>query len=330
MNDKIILYNPAISSMNKGDHIIFDSVRKQLCQMFPESSFYELPTQMPVSKRVLKWYSDIDLRFVCGTNLLKNDMLYEMGRRPHFKGVRQWDIELKNKKMYGPVVLLGCGWQKYQKGKDRYSEKLWNMLLDTGYSHSVRDSFTKEKLSELGINNVINTGCPTLWSLSKEHCKCIPTEKASRVITTVTDYHKDEKSDQRMLDTLLENYEKVYLWLQGYNDGDYVRSLNLHDKVTVISGGLDAYDRILEEDDIEYVGTRLHGGIRALQHKKRAVFVAVDNRTIEMGRDIGLNYLERKHINDLGDYIKTGHSNELALPEDEIMRFKSQFGEIEK
>ena len=313
--------------MNDGDLIIFDSIEKQVVNFFPNTKIYELPTQMPVSKRVLKWYEDIDIRFLCGTNLLKNHMLFEWGRfRPHFKGIRQWDMDIRNKKLYGPVVLLGCGWQKYQKGKDRYSEKLWNLVLDSQYMHSVRDSYTKEKLAELGIRNVINTGCPTLWNLTKEHCKNIPVEKASTVVTTVTDYHKSIEDDQKMIDTLCANYEKVYIWLQGYKDGDYIKQLRLHDKIEVISGGLAAYDSLLSTDDIEFVGTRLHGGIRALQHRKRATFVAVDNRTIEMGNNVKLNYLKRKDIKHLDDYLNEKHRTEIILPEENIRKFKEQFG----
>ena len=313
--------------MNKGDHIIFDSVRTQVRDMFPDASFYELPTQMPISKRVLKWYSDIELRFVCGTNLLKNRMLYEMGRIPHFRGVRQWDIERGSSSLYGPAILLGCGWQRYQEGHDRYSEKLWNTVLDSRHMHSVRDEYTKEKLAELGITNVLNTGCPTLWKLTREHCSKVPAGKASRVVTTVTDYLRDEKADQRMLDILCRNYDRVYIWLQGYDDGAYLRTLDFHSNMEVIGGDLDTYDRLLEEQDTEFAGTRLHGGIRALQHGRRATFVAIDNRTIEMGRNFGLNYLERSRVDSLDDYLKEDHQCEIELPDEEIKRFKAQFGD---
>ena len=326
MIDKMILYNPAIGTMNMGDHIIFDAIRTQIDDMFPDTKYYELPTQMPVSERVLDWYSDIDLRFVCGTNLLKNNMRCEWGRYlPHFNGIRQWDIELKNRKKYGPVVLMGCGWQKYQQGKDKYSERLWNELLNKQYVHSVRDNYALVKLNELGISNVVNTGCPTLWSLTPEHCREIPTHKAESVVTTITDYRQDASSDQKMLNVLSEKYRHVYIWLQGYEDGDYLKRLSLKDNMTAINGGLTAFDRLLDRDDIEFVGTRLHGGIRALQHKRRAIFIAVDNRTKEMGKEIGLHYLERSNMNDLIDLVEDEQEYNIALPLKEITMFKEQF-----
>lgn len=326
MNERIILYNPAIGSMNEGDHIIFESASKEIEELFPDSKYVVFPTQMPVSRRVLKWYTKIDLRFICGTNLIRNQMLYEWGRfRPHFHGVRQWDITLRDSNLYGPAVMLGCGWQKYQKGKDWFSEQLWNKLLDDRYMHSVRDDYALEKLSEIGIRNAINTGCPTLWRLTPDFCGSIPKEKAQNVVTTITDYRPDERADQYMLDVLCENYNIVYVWLQGYGDKEYLKKLSLKNNIIVINGGLGSYDNLLERDDIEFVGTRLHGGIRALQHRKRATFIAVDNRTIEMGSNRGLNYLERKNINDLSDLINSKHNYHITIPEKEIERFKKQF-----
>ena len=330
MKDRIILYNPSIGTMNAGDYIIYDSIKTQILNLLPDSNYYELPTQMPVSRRVLKWYSDIDIRFLCGTNLLKNHMIYEWKHHiPCIKGVRQWDINLINANLYGPVVLFGCGWQKYQGKNDILSEKLWNTLLDSKYIHSVRDTYTKEKLSEMGIKNVVNTGCPTLWSLTREFCERIPDTKAERVVTTLTDYRRDEKKDQLMIDTLCNNYEKVYIWLQGYNDGDYIGSLRLQEKVSIVKGSLVTYDKLLDEKDIEYVGTRLHGGIRALQHGRRTLFISIDNRTTEMGKTLNLNTIDRKDVLYLEEYINCNHKCKLKLPEKEIQLFKRQFGGIQ-
>ena len=115
--------------MNEGDHIIYDGVKTEIYDMFPSYKVFELPTQMPVSNRVLKWYKDINFRFVAGTNILKYSMFCEWGRLPHFKNIRQWDIRIKDVKLYGPVILVGCGWQKYQDKSDKPSMNLWKELL---------------------------------------------------------------------------------------------------------------------------------------------------------------------------------------------------------
>ena len=67
---------------------------------------------------------------------------------------------------------------------------LLKILLSKTYLHSVRDEYTKDMLERIGIKNVINTGCPTMWSLTEEHCKQIPIKKSNSVVFTITDYNK--------------------------------------------------------------------------------------------------------------------------------------------
>ena len=89
---------------------------------------------------------------------------------------------------------------------------------------------------------------------------------------------------------------------------------------------LECYDTLLREStDLEYVGTRLHGAIRAMQHKKRAVIVAVDNRAIEKKRDFNFHVVERSKIGTLEDDICRSFKTKIDLPEREIRLFLSQF-----
>ena len=64
-------------------------------------------------------------------------------------------------------------------------------ILDSTYLHSVRDSYTEKKLKQIGIDNVINTSCPTMWRLTEEFCSHIPCKKQDTVVTTITDYRKN-------------------------------------------------------------------------------------------------------------------------------------------
>ena len=45
--------------------------------------------------------------------------------------------------------------------------------------------------------------------------------------------------------------------------------------------------------ELDYVGTRLHAYIRAVQHGKRAINIVVDDRGKEMGRDFNLTIVRR-------------------------------------
>ncbi len=313
---KIILFNPSVSSLNCGDHIIFNSISANIKKLFPQAFYVEVSTHLPLSNSYIKRFGNTDYKFVCGTNLLKSDMLF---------GFRQWDISPCNIKYLKPVVLAGCGWWQYQNNIDLYSKYLLNQLLNNDFLHSVRDNYTLEKLNSIGIKNVINTGCPTIWDLDSEHCFQIKKQKSYNVVTTLTDYAPNPQKDTRLFDILSKNYEKVYLWIQGYDDYEYFESLNIKSPVTIIPPILNEYDKILNQDNIEYVGTRLHGGIRALQLKKRTIFIAVDNRAIEKKKDFNINVIERDNIEDLQNYLLSDFETKININVDKINRYLQQF-----
>lgn len=312
---KVVLYNPAISSLNMGDHIIFESVYNQLNDLLNEAFIVEVSTHLPVS-RFLRYTKDFDYKFVCGSNLLRGKM----------NGLfRQWDINIFNANLVGPCILIGAGWWQYGDEPNYYTKILYKKVLSTHFYHSVRDSYTEKQLKKTGFNNVINTSCPTMWSLTKEHCSEIPKSKAKEVVCTITDYNKDIERDTKLFEILCDNYENVYLWIQGAKDYEYFKGLNINnEKVKIISPNLKSYDLILEKD-LDYVGTRLHAGIRALQKKKRTIIIGIDNRAIEKQKDFNLICIERDKIELLDSKINSVFSTEISIPIENINKWKSQF-----
>ncbi len=63
-------------------------------------------------------------------------------------------------------------------------------------------------LNSMGITNVINTGCPTMWGITKSYVKTYQKKKAQEVICTLTDYDRDLENDQKLLDILLFCYKR--------------------------------------------------------------------------------------------------------------------------
>jgi polysaccharide pyruvyl transferase WcaK-like protein len=177
----------------------------------------------------------------------------------------------------------------------------------------------------MGFKNILNTACPTMWKLTKDHCKDIPKTKATDVVTTLTDYDKNPVADQQMLNILSKKYRKVYLWLQGVNDFNYANLLSLPNNLELINPNLEDYDAILNNQDIEYVGTRLHAGIRALQKKKRTIILAVDHRALEKKKDFQLTVLDRNDIHLLEGMIDDRFKTDIQLPIDNIQAWKKQF-----
>lgn len=201
----IILFNPGQSSLNLGDEIISDACFNVIDEIFNEKQIVSVSTHLPISNKYLRYIEDPNFKFVLGSNLLMSNMC---GR------FRQWDISLFNKNVLKDTILLGVGWHQYSKNANLYTKLLYNSIFSKKYMHSVRDSYTKNKLESIGIKNVLNTGCPTLWKLTKEHCIDIPKEKAENVVCTLTDYNKDYDKDRQLLEILKKNYKKVYFWPQ--------------------------------------------------------------------------------------------------------------------
>jgi polysaccharide pyruvyl transferase WcaK-like protein len=77
--------------------------------------------------------------------------------------------------------------------------------------------------------------------------------------------------------------------------------------------------------DIDYVGNRLHAGIRALQHGRRTIIVAIDNRAREMGQDFALPTVDRTDIERLEHLVPAPFETAVKLPNEAIARWKAQF-----
>ena len=98
--------------------------------------------------------------------------------------------------------------------------------------------------------------------------------------------------------------------------------------MTTIPNTLEAYEAALNNGGVDYVGTRLHAGIHALNHKIRSIILAVDNRATEMGRDVNLPVIQRSEISEtLEKKIQSEFATEIQLKQENIERFKAQFGE---
>lgn len=199
-------------------------------------------------------------------------------------------------------------------------------IFSKKYIHSVRDERTKKILENLGFQ-AINTGCPTLWSLTPEFCKQIPTDKADNVVFTLTFYDKDPKNDQKLIDILKENYNKVYFWVQGSEDYEYFKTFKNIEQIEIVSPALDSYRKILQQENIEYVGTRLHAGIFAMKNKKRSIILSVDNRAQDMSVTYQLNTILREQIDTLPAMLHSSFQTNVHIDQEKIQQWKDQFKE---
>ncbi|MGM9885644.1 MAG: polysaccharide pyruvyl transferase family protein [Lactococcus sp.] len=321
MTKLITIWDTSVGTLNVGDEIINESVKRELSSIYQDGyQFFTVPTHDIVGRRGKLILNKSEASFVAGTNILSS-------RYKHFRSSNGWNLRYRDAFLVRDVILFGVGWENYQSKPSFTNKFLYQHILNKTVIHSVRDNHTKKMLESIGITNVVNTGCPTLWRLVPEHCKTIPHTKAKKVITTVTDYRKDKAADELMLKSLNENYEEVYIWLQGAEDEPYFDGLDasIIKNIKKIPGSLQKYDEYLEDPDFEFVGTRLHAGIRAMQKGRRAVIIGVDNRSIEMKRDWDLPVLERENIAQLSEYINHDFETKINLDFDLIEKWKAQF-----
>ena len=125
-----------------------------------------------------------------------------------------------------------------------------------------------------------------MWMLTPEFCKTIPTNKSQQVVFTLTKRGDRDERDQFLIDTLNENYHEVYFWPQGIEDYGYFHKFSNIENITVLQADKDAYDEFLTNNDTDYVGTRLHGGIYAMRHGRRAIIISIDERAREINTSI--------------------------------------------
>lgn len=315
---KIGLFDTSIKSDNLGDGIIMDAVNDHLRLIYPKQDFAKVPTHMPLTAQNRSDIKNCEPCFVGGTNLLCANWIL----RP------QWKVGIYDALTLPKPVLMGVGWKFYQRPTDFITAIFLRTLLSRKYTHSVRDSYTEQRLKAIGINNVINTACPTMWKLTPEHCAEIPTKKSANVITTVTAYRYDPDMDKKWLEILLAEYDKVYLWPQMQGDAEYVKAMSLRGKIELLEPTLESYDNALKTVEADFFGTRLHGGIRALQHKRRTLIIEVDNRAVEIAQDTGLPTVKRGNIDAMKKWIGSDIKTELSLPWENITNWKEQFSGV--
>ena len=321
--ETIVLFDPSIRSLNMGDHIISASAKKEIQHLLTNRFVIECATHAPVvtwyqntrKNPRMRIYDEAKYKFVCGSNLLwKNLML----PRPTF------NVNLWNSMPYEGCILLGVGTDKNTNKLNGYTRRLYKKILSKSFIHSVRDEATKNLLEDMGFK-AINTGCPTMWKFTEDFCAAIPQSKSGKVVFTLTDYNTDFEKDSKLIDILLKNYKEVYFWVQGVFDMEYFSKFKNTDKIHIISPTLEAYSAILSMDDIEYVGTRLHAGMFALQHKKRTIILTIDDRTRSIKQSYNINCIERKEISGLEKMIYSTLSSNISINEKNISRFLAQF-----
>jgi hypothetical protein len=313
---KISIYDTTICDDNLGNQIIMDAINPMIEKLFQDDFIIKLQYLEKFNQQSHRHIRESKYTFFGGTNALSSQM----------NRYSQMGFTLTDTLRISNVVLVGVGWWQYQKKPNLYTRYLLQRILHREVIHSVRDEYTKNYLQSIGIENVINTSCPTVWGLNNAEYANLSIKRSDKVVCTLTDYHQNPISDSAFLHQMIQKYGSCYLWLQGAGDRQYFDSLGMPPgSIKLIPPKLSAYDQFLIEHDVDYVGTRLHAGIRALQKGRRALILGIDNRAMEIGKNIGLNVCDRKDHDSISRFCQNSDFTQLRIPEKEIQIWQKQF-----
>ena len=326
--ENLLVLDTSFASMNKGDDIIMECVREEIKPFMEKMYELNLPThiapfhwyQVLRDSTYVKMFRNCKYKFVGGSNLLIPHLL------THFP---QWNINLFNYQPMKGCILVGVGAGQGAEGSiDWYSKYIYTHMLNREYYHSMRDERSKLYAERLGLK-ALNTGCVTMWKLTPEFCKTIPTQKSNKVVFTLKSKPVQDPLDQKLINILLRNYNEVFFWPQSIYDYDYFHGFKEINTINVIQPTKQAYDNYLTSNDTDYVGIRLHGGVYAMRHKRRAIIIAIDERARAINEKNHLNCIEKDNLEDLEGMINSNLPTEVKMDYETINKWKSQFREYD-
>lgn len=168
-------------------------------------------------------------KILCGANVLSKQM-EKSGQL----------LLLEQLMEYQGIYLMGAGVCDFTEGDQisDYTQNVLHFLLSSKGVHAVRDEKTRYFLEQIGIHNVIRTGCPSLWSLTAQRCKKIPKEKGKEVLVVLEEKKDCREEDSRMLNMLREEYETVYIWIKDRKNLDYLQKLGDLNKYKLLPGSI--------------------------------------------------------------------------------------------
>ncbi|PSB24808.1 polysaccharide pyruvyl transferase family protein [Stenomitos frigidus] len=321
---KVCLFDPGIADHNRspsenlGDLIIQKAVLREIKHIFGDQQTAKISTHVPLEEKHFQIIQESSVVLVGGTNLLSSQM-------NHYN---QWKIFFRDAlRLQKRVILLGVSWWQYQGRPNLYTMALLHLALSSSCIHSVRDHYTELKLRSMGFWNVINTGCPTMWTLANLKSADIPHTKAENALLMLTDYSRNVELDRTLLELVISCYKTVYFWPQGAGDSDYVKSFNL--PVTLLDRSLAMLENLLKfEPSLDYIGTRLHGGIRCLLARRRSLILKIDHRAAEIARSTGLPSADRHDFKSIQQWINAPFVTRITIDTAAIERWRHQFQSI--
>lgn len=300
------IIDTSFSSSSLGEEIIVNDCRDIIDEMFPDKFKVGHSSHCRINTYAKFKLNQCKQVFVCGTNLLCPDIVK----------FNQWQFYGLNEINSKPI-LMGCGWQSYSDYTTMLSRLWLRKVLNTEYLHAVRDEYTAQKLKGLGIYNVLNTSCPTLWNVEYQ----VVGKQRSRAVIVFHYGFRNHKRDKAIWEYANQVYGKCVFWPQGYLDFEYAAELGI-EKEDILTPSVSSLKHCFVSG-YDYIGTRLHSGAFAMQMNCAAHIIAVDNRAREMLTDVGLKYYT--NLDDITN--ENLQKIPIKLPHANIAKWRAQFND---
>jgi len=277
-----------LGSRNLGDSVIVNAI-KLIFGSWNIPFLAEFSTHRQWTTEEVKIAKCADYFIVGGSNLLTSS-LFPLSHTQWKIGVKEF-LLLRNK-----TILFGPGWQGDNADLTLFTSSLYSLLMAKDSPQLVRDGVSKERLLKTN-REIVNSSCPSLFRIQevKENLKSIGN---TTVVVALSGNIKNIEQDKIILDIALSNYKKVKLFPQGVNDAEYsdkiyFRELGLN--YERLNASLEDFSRELETGS-HFFGTRLHGGIFAMQHGNPSTIIDIDTRARNLFIGSGYEVLERKNL----------------------------------
>jgi hypothetical protein len=298
----LVWLDPGLESQNAGDEVISEAIGAIDASV---GMARRISTHRHPRLRDLRALAAAEIVVIGGSNILAS----------HMERHRQWLVTpAVAASVWGKCVFVGVGWWQYQRPPCRYSKWLIKGIADQGALHAARDGYTAQRLRDMGLRTAM-TSCPTMWGLPRE----LPQSRSTTALVTVTNYYRDKVVDSCWLSAVSSRYQRVVAVGMEAGDFNYLESIGFLEipNVAYAGTGLGTLDRALE-DEVEFVGTRLHAGIRSLGAGRRSLILGVDNRAKEIAVGTGLPVVPRIDLAGIRQWIEGPSASTLTLPTEAI------------
>lgn len=296
MSRSVTLISGALK--NVGDFLIFNKA-KELITHFLKPSNTLIHKRTDDFRDQISKINETDAIFICGGPGYRK-LFY-----PKVYPFLEYYEEIT-----APVIPYGLGWQglprylptrfKFSPMSEEFIRKIHRKIPVS----TTRDEITKEVLNQIGVTNVINTGCPTLFEFDKMANKQTfhkPASISSVVISMAQDPHLHRQNVDllRAVGQLFPDAEKYALFHRGIGADEQTTKDEGEDLRKLVAKSSDsgyeiidlAYDinqmRIYRDADL-HIGYRVHGHAFSVSHRIPSFLLWEDGRGQGMSGNLGL------------------------------------------